>query len=99
MLAKCVNPSCNHRFKHLREGRLLRVERRSSPSQRKSSVSRGTEYYWLCGPCSSSLNLAFDREAGLVLIPVAGAPLVASSPTPIYSPSVTARRNPLHPAV
>ena len=35
MLAKCVNPSCDNRFKHLREGRLLRVERRTSPSRRK----------------------------------------------------------------
>lgn len=99
MLAKCVNPSCDNRFKHLREGRLLRVERRTSPSRRKSSASRETEYYWLCGPCSASLNLAFDGEAGIVLIPMASPQLVASSPVPIHSPGSTARRNLLHPAI
>jgi hypothetical protein len=84
MLAKCVNPSCSISFRHLREGRLLRVEKNTptehGPAERRKppASARSTEYYWLCGQCSPTFNLAFDRGSGIVLIPLATT--VASSP-------------------
>lgn len=94
MLAKCVNPSCSSSFKHLREGRLLRVEKttaieRQPPEGRKPAASaRSTEFYWLCGLCSPTFNLAFDRGSGIVLIPLAR-PVAYSPPSPTH-----ARRGP-----
>jgi len=76
MLAKCVNPACANRFRHMREGRLLRVEKSrafggasSSPGRKKPAENRSTEFYWLCDPCSSAWNLAFDAGSGVILIP------------------------------
>ncbi len=84
MLAKCVNPSCTNSFKHLREGRLLRVEKSSSErlpleGRKHSGSVRSNEYFWLCGPCSLSFNLAFDKS-GILLIPLTNAPADQSSP-------------------
>ena len=76
MLTKCVNPACSSRFRDMRQGRLLRVEKsvapRSEPSlsRKKAGASRSTEFYWLCATCSSAWNLAFDQMSGIVLIPV-----------------------------
>ena len=92
LLAKCVNPSCSIRFRHLREGRLLRVEKnpaigvtdeRPSAEGRKPPVSaRSSEFFWLCGPCSRTWNLAFDRGSGIVLVPLTDTEAV-SPPSPI----------------
>ena len=76
MLTKCVNPACSNRFRDMRQGRLLKVEKSASPrsepslSRKKTGASRSTEFFWLCGACSSAWNLAFDRMSGIVLIPV-----------------------------
>lgn len=81
MLAKCVNPSCSNRFKHLREGRLLRVEKIATADglgmRKSSTLGRAAEYYWLCGPCSGVMNLAFDGASGIILIPLASLPSTA----------------------
>jgi hypothetical protein len=34
-----------------------------------SKPTRKTEHYWLCGPCSQTLNLQFDKDAGLTVLP------------------------------
>ena len=76
MLTKCVNPACFNRFRDMRQGRLLRVEKSTAPrsepslSRKKAGASRSTEFYWLCGACSSTWNLALERLSGIVLIPV-----------------------------
>lgn len=81
MLKKCANPSCSNTFKHLREGKLLRVNEllrvkaTVSPGHKKRKApafARSAEYYWLCGLCSSILNLALDQNSGILLIPVQG---------------------------
>jgi len=85
LLTKCANPSCSSRFKRLREGRLLRVEKadsRPSPERGRSASDRKPEYYWLCGVCSGKLNLAFDRGAGIVLIPIANSIVSRPPATP-----------------
>ncbi len=85
MLSKCVNPSCSTSFKHLREGRLLRVDKPKAeeppatgkPLRKNPKSARSSEYYWLCGSCSQRWNLVFDHGAGIVLIPMAGRAAVA----------------------
>ena len=79
MLAKCANPLCCCTFKRLREGKLIRVDKSSAidlhpgGGHKSPGSARLTEYYWLCGPCSATFNLAFDRNHGIILIPLAGA--------------------------
>jgi hypothetical protein len=34
-----------------------------------SKPARKTEHYWLCGPCSQTLNVQFDKEAGFIVLP------------------------------
>jgi hypothetical protein len=85
LLAKCANPTCSRRFKRLREGKPLRVEKtasRKSPERAQSASDRKPEYYWLCGMCSGKLNLAFDRASGIVLIPLANS-IVSRPPSPV----------------
>ena len=31
--------------------------------------SRKLEHYWLCGPCSQTMNLLFDRDSGVTVLP------------------------------
>jgi len=33
--------------------------------------SRKLEHYWLCGPCSQTMNLLFDRDNGVTVLPKA----------------------------
>src|SRR6266404_3749373 len=85
LLAKCVNPSCSKRFKHVNEGKLLRVDRATvlpSAARRQSASDRRPEFYWLCGMCSGKLNLAFDRISGIVLIPLVNSSVRHLTPSP-----------------
>jgi hypothetical protein len=34
-----------------------------------NKAARKTEHYWLCGPCSQTMNLQFDKDAGLLVFP------------------------------
>ncbi len=62
MVSKCSNPSCSASFRHLKEGRLFRLE--NDPALR--SKSNRVEYFWLCHRCSSTLTLRL-REDGTVV--------------------------------
>lgn len=31
--------------------------------------ARKLEHYWLCGPCSQTMNLLFDRDNGVTVLP------------------------------
>jgi len=61
MLGKCKNPLCSTPFRHLADGRLFRLETGQTVG---SSDDKATEYFWLCGPCSTgmTLHLAQDGE-------------------------------------
>jgi|SRR5579862_2320677 len=59
MLAKCTNPSCSAVFLHLADGRLFRLE---SDWPEGLSNARATQYFWLCGPCSTGLTLNLAQD-------------------------------------
>jgi len=62
MVAKCSNPSCSASFRHLKDGRLFRLE--SDPALR--SKSNRADCFWLCHRCSSAMTLRL-REDGTVV--------------------------------
>jgi hypothetical protein len=70
MLAKCFNPLCSVSLRHLREGRLFRLEAdstRASPTQFGSrGAPIGTEYFWLCGRCSKAMRLRLSHDGQIV---------------------------------
>ena len=74
MLSKCANPSCSTPLVYLREGKIFMME--AAPSGKKAAQSivirpkpvNRVEHFWLCGPCSSSMTLVFDREQGVQVV-------------------------------
>ena len=88
MVSKCANPACSTPFHYLREGKIFRVEVEAAPASDKVAGANGNsspflvgqrkptlklEHFWLCGPCSQSMNLRFDRNTGISIIPKVGA--------------------------
>jgi hypothetical protein len=74
MLSKCANPSCSTPLVYLREGKIFRMENppqlekpAETPVIRPKSVNR-VEHFWLCGPCSAGLTLAYDRQLGVQVV-------------------------------
>lgn len=74
MLAKCANPSCSTPLVYLREGKIFMMvapspepERPPDPKQRRASGR--VEHFWLCGPCSAEMTLAYDRQHGVRIVP------------------------------
>lgn len=73
MLAKCANPACKTPFHYLREGKLFRFDSGTVPGPALVSgrkPSRRVEHFWLCGPCSVELMVTYDRELGVVTVPL-----------------------------
>lgn len=73
MLSKCANPLCEAPFRHLREGKLIRVEHQGQAIRKRPAsvrTQRPVEYYWLCGGCSPNVTLVFDKQQGLVIVPL-----------------------------
>ena len=72
MLAKCANPACKTPFHYLREGKLFRFDSLAVPRPtlvKGRKPSRRVEHFWLCGPCSVEVTLAYDREQGVITVP------------------------------
>ncbi len=73
MLSKCANPACSTPLVYLREGKIFMVE--SSELPRAASAPalpkkpHRVEHFWLCGNCSADMTLAYDREAGVRIVP------------------------------
>ncbi|HMK20709.1 MAG TPA: hypothetical protein VK466_00145 [Terriglobales bacterium] len=77
MLYKCANEASNTPFRRLREGKLFQMEteyfagRGPSPAlSRRARPWRRVEHYWLCDACSPFVTLTFDRERGVVTVPL-----------------------------
>jgi hypothetical protein len=74
MLSKCANPSCATPLVYLREGKIFMMVAPSRPveamptPQLPKEPSR-IEHFWLCGPCSSEMTLAYDRQHGVQVVP------------------------------
>lgn len=75
MLYKCANEACSVPFRRLREGKLFQVETEyfaqpnAAGAQRRRPWRR-VEHYWLCDACSAYITLTFDRERGVVTVPL-----------------------------
>jgi hypothetical protein len=75
MLSKCANPSCSTPLVYLREGKVFRMEnpsqaeREAEAQASKPRPVNRVEHFWLCGPCSADLTLAYDRHHGVQVIP------------------------------
>ncbi len=59
MISKCVNPTCRIPFSHLREGRIITVDRVLSAAAVRRA-EHPTEQYWLCGTCSKSFKVVVE---------------------------------------
>lgn len=77
MLYKCANQACNTPFRRLREGKLFQVETEylagrepSTTLSRKTRPWRRIEHYWLCDACSPFVTLTFDKNRGIVTVPL-----------------------------
>jgi hypothetical protein len=75
MLTHCANSACVTRFRKLEDGKLFLVEvdtaeKLTSQRDEPARLSRRLEHYWLCGPCASVLTLSFERERGVVAVPL-----------------------------
>ena len=75
MLSKCANPDCSTPLIYLREGKVFKVEVTEGAESAggpflvgKKSPSK-VEHFWLCGPCSQSFTLLYDRGLGLRTVP------------------------------
>jgi len=40
---------------------------------------RKLEHFWLCGPCSQSMNLIFDKDSGITVLPKRSVRAVAAA--------------------
>ena len=77
MLNKCANSICPTPFRRLSHGKLFRVERKAFVARsagltptRRSRPRRRVEHYWLCDQCSSVLTLIFEKEQGMLTVPL-----------------------------
>jgi hypothetical protein len=67
MVSRCANPSCDARFKYLREGRLFQFPA-ANPATRVSVSASVVEFWWLCSSCCLSMTLVEDRTQGVKLV-------------------------------
>jgi hypothetical protein len=86
MVSKCANPECSTPFQYFREGKLFQVESASHRELRSPTLQlvsgkkpHHVEHYWLCGPCSATMTLAYDPAKGVTVVPLRAARRAAAS--------------------
>jgi len=76
MLYKCANEACHTPFLRLREGKLFQVETEyfaeglATQSARRNRPWHRVEHYWLCDACAPYVTLAFDKQRGVITVPL-----------------------------
>ena len=76
MLYKCANEACHTPFLRLREGKLFQVETEYFAERQSAQPGRGNrpwhrvEHYWLCDACAPYVTLAFDKQRGVITVPL-----------------------------
>lgn len=76
MLHKCANPTCPNPFRRLSEGKLFLVEMEDGDPRNRlrarldGKIPHRIEHFWLCSDCASVLTLSFQRDRGVVPIPL-----------------------------
>ncbi len=74
MISKCANPTCSTPFHYLRDGKVFRVDVNESDNPNSPFLLNGkkaprrTEHFWLCGVCSRTLSLIFDKQKGITVV-------------------------------
>lgn len=72
MLSKCANPSCSNQLIYLREGKIFVMEHSTNPRLWPQgpipAKTARLEHFWLCGRCSQTLTLTYDRERGVEVV-------------------------------
>lgn len=81
MLSKCANPTCSTPLVYLREGKIFTMEQSAHPQVRPEGpvlVKPGNrvEHFWLCGPCSAEMTIAYDPVGGVTVVPKRRMPIV-----------------------
>ena len=84
MLSKCANPFCSTPLIYLREGKIFIVEPSSHSQVRPEGpvlIKPGNrvEHFWLCGPCSLEMTVAYDHERGVTVVPKPKTRIAAAS--------------------
>jgi hypothetical protein len=64
MVSQCANPGCTAQFLYFGQGQVVAVPHRGKPLT-ESTV----EFFWLCGECSSHLNLEVELNGAMHLVP------------------------------
>jgi len=73
MLSKCANPACPTPFQYLRDGKVFQFELSNDVGLRlvtEKKPPRKVEHFWLCGRCAAKMTLAFERQRGMVVVPL-----------------------------
>lgn len=77
MVSKCANPECSVSFQYFREGKLYRIDNAglgtdlpTGPQVPARKRPHRVEHYWLCGTCAARLTLTYDREKGVLIMPL-----------------------------
>ena len=73
MLQKCANPTCTVPFRSLREGKLFVAETCIDGDETPGNgrrPPRRREHFWLCQACSCHFTLQFDRDQGMLTVPL-----------------------------
>jgi hypothetical protein len=66
MLSKCANPDCTSTLHYLREGKVFKVESEAGIFLLDGTKpARKVEHFWLCGNCSSTMTLTYDKVRGV----------------------------------
>jgi hypothetical protein len=76
MVSKCANPDCSTPFHYLREGKVFRIEMEEISADAlkpfvvgAKKAARKVEHFWLCGPCSRTMKLIWDKDHQMTVVP------------------------------
>jgi len=95
VLAKCANPFCPTPFRHFREGKLFRLERKSRQSARDSSAFR-PRWFWLSGQCAANLTVKMGEEGTVAVSAVDGWVQRDHTGRPLVGPERTSEESALN---
>jgi len=72
LLHKCANPACSVSFRDIHVGKLFLVETSAifGESKVRHRVRATHQHYWLCDQCSRGLTLMFEKERGIIPVPL-----------------------------
>jgi len=72
LLHKCANPICSVTFRDIHVGKLFLVETSAIGVASKFRHRSRTihQHYWLCDQCSRGLTLMFEKERGVIPVPL-----------------------------